>query len=333
MKRRIVFVVVFLVMALSLALPVLVSADNSDAAYNKGYAAGYADGLANREYDSDKGSDSFGSAYVSDYLYGYSTGYPEGNLVYLEKRSKGFDDTGYADFLSRYASVKDGPKSNWGYDDWKKWLKFLHEKWLYYTSNDDLTAGLEAYNEGLRRYQAWLNTLPLEQQLEIKRRETQDILDEIEIYAEIQRIEDAKAKAAAQQSAAAYAAKPITLKIDGRVIPTDSPPVIEGGRTLAPMRATVEALGFVVTWTSSTQTVNIYSYATDALMISLRIGSKIAKVNTGISGVMDERTLDVPAKLINGRTMVPVRFIAETLGCDVKWDEASKTVVITSAMG
>ena len=80
-------------------------------------------------------------------------------------------------------------------------------------------------------------------------------------------------------------------------------------------------------------TVNIYSYATDALMISLRIGSNRAKVFTGISGVLDERILDVPAKLINGRTMVPVRFIAETLGCIVKWDPDNKIVSITSAMG
>jgi hypothetical protein len=69
------------------------------------------------------------------------------------------------------------------------------------------------------------------------------------------------------------------------------------------------------------------------LRISLKIGSNRAKVSTGIYGVMDERILDVPAKTINGRTMIPVRFIAESLGCSVGWDEASKTVTIIQNAG
>jgi len=129
------------------------------------------------------------------------------------------------------------------------------------------------------------------------------------------------------------AKKPITLKVDGKVISTDSPPVIEDGRTLAPVRAIVEALGYVVAWDSTTQVVDIYEYETQALRISMKIGSKKVKVATAIWGVMDEVTLDVPAKIINGRTMVPVRFIAETLGCKVNWDASTKTVDIISARG
>jgi len=130
--------------------------------------------------------------------------------------------------------------------------------------------------------------------------------------------------------AAAQAAKPITLKIDGQTIATDSPPVIENGRTLAPVRAIVEALGYYVTWEEKTQTIGIYSYATDVMIIEMRVGSRTAKVLVGSSNY-DDRVMDVPAKIINGRTMVPVRFLAETLGMEVRWDEASRTVIITSA--
>jgi hypothetical protein len=134
-------------------------------------------------------------------------------------------------------------------------------------------------------------------------------------------------------TAAANAAKPIPLKVNGRAIPTDSPPVQESGRTLAPVRAVVEALGYIVAWDSGTQTIDIYDIISEDLRISLRIGSNRAKIATGIRGVMDEKILDVPARTINGRTMVPVRFIAETLGCTVGWDEETRTVSITQAAG
>jgi hypothetical protein len=101
-----------------------------------------------------------------------------------------------------------------------------------------------------------------------------------------------------------------------------------------PARALVEALGhYVVTWEPNTQTIGIYSYATDVLLIEMQIGSRNARVLVGNNDIYDSRTMDVPAKIINGRTMVPVRFIAETLNMTVRWDEANKIVDITSAQG
>jgi hypothetical protein len=58
-------------------------------------------------------------------------------------------------------------------------------------------------------------------------------------------------------------------------------------------------------------------------IIKLQIGNKIAYVDG------NELTLDVPPQIINGRTMVPVRFISEGLGAEVGWDGATKTVTIT----
>jgi len=58
-------------------------------------------------------------------------------------------------------------------------------------------------------------------------------------------------------------------------------------------------------------------------VIKLQIGNKIAYVDG------NQLTLDVPPQIINGRTMVPVRFVSEGLGAEVGWDGTTKTVTIT----
>ncbi|MGX4585535.1 copper amine oxidase N-terminal domain-containing protein [Paenibacillus chitinolyticus] len=58
--------------------------------------------------------------------------------------------------------------------------------------------------------------------------------------------------------------------------------------------------------------------------IYLKIGTKSATVNSA------SKVLEVPAQLVNEHTMVPVRFISEALGADVKWEPSSQTVVITN---
>jgi hypothetical protein len=181
--------------------------------------------------------------------------------------------------------------------------------------------------ESIRRgpdedYLDWFNRLPYDEQMRL-------IRDDWAVQEELRKAQEAADAA----KAAAQAAKPITLNVNGVTVKTDSPPVIENGRTLAPMRAVVEALGYIVSWDSATQTVEIYDPDTHDMRISLVIGSSRVKVSTGVYRVMDERALDVPAKIINGRTMIPVRFIAETLGCTVSWDESSKTVSIVQNAG
>lgn len=131
----------------------------------------------------------------------------------------------------------------------------------------------------------------------------------------------------------ALAAKPITLKIDGRTIKTDVAPVIDNGRTLVPVRAIVEELGYVAVWSPTAQTVDVYAFASEDLAISMTVNSKIAYVRTQIYGVMTDVILDVPAKIVNGRVLVPARFISESLGCSVSWDAATKTVNITPPRG
>ncbi len=131
--------------------------------------------------------------------------------------------------------------------------------------------------------------------------------------------------------------RPIQVMLNNETLWFDQPPVIENGRTLVPLRAIFEALGADVYWDNETQTV----FATrDTTGVSLQIGSNIMFVDDYAVDLItlniifggkttQEITLDVPAKIINDRTMVPVRAISEAFGCDVDWDDSTKTVSIT----
>jgi hypothetical protein len=113
----------------------------------------------------------------------------------------------------------------------------------------------------------------------------------------------------------------IKVIIDDTPIVFDSPPQIVDGRTLVPLRAIFEALGATIVWNDNTKTVTSNINGVD---IDLAIGNKIASK----SG--NKITLDVPPQIINGRTFVPVRFIGEASGAEVNWDNATKTVLITT---
>lgn len=103
----------------------------------------------------------------------------------------------------------------------------------------------------------------------------------------------------------------ITLKYDGKVIKCDVPPVIREDRTLIPARALFEELGADITWNSAKKTVTI-EYNEDVIVLT--IGSKNATINK------IKASMDVPALIVDDRTMIPVRFVAENLGFDVEWD-------------
>ena len=111
----------------------------------------------------------------------------------------------------------------------------------------------------------------------------------------------------------------IKVLLEGQELKFDVPPQIVEGRTLLPLRAIFEALGLEVEWDNETKTI---SGTAEGKEIILKLDSKDAKVN-GVN-----KTLDVPAKAINGRTLVPVRFIAESLDMNVDWNQDTRTVKI-----
>lgn len=111
----------------------------------------------------------------------------------------------------------------------------------------------------------------------------------------------------------------IKVRVNRNLIMFDQTPVAENGRTLVPLRKIFEALRAEVEWNGETQTVTAYG---NNRIIKLTLGENVMYVN----GV--EYELDVPAKAINGRTLVPVRAISQALDCIVDWDNSTKTVII-----
>jgi len=111
--------------------------------------------------------------------------------------------------------------------------------------------------------------------------------------------------------------------LDGKTLTFDVPPTIENDRTLVPLRTIFEALGAKVNWDNTTRTVTASKENTE---IKLTIGGQAYKNGRPV-------VLEVPAKIISDRTMVPLRFVSESLGCQVVWDDASQTVTITSSNG
>lgn len=110
----------------------------------------------------------------------------------------------------------------------------------------------------------------------------------------------------------------IPVYINGQQIAFDQPPVIENGRTLVPLRGIFEALGAEVYWDNVSR--SIISNRGNINLI-MTIDSDIMYKN----GVV--QYLDVPPKIINDRTMVPLRVIGESFGCNVLWE--NNTVYIT----
>lgn len=109
------------------------------------------------------------------------------------------------------------------------------------------------------------------------------------------------------------------VELNGRPLALSVNPIQVASRTMVPMRSIFEALGASVQWTDSTQTVVAVRNATK---VQLTIGELSALVNG------QSVALDVPAMMYRGSTMVPLRFVSESLGADVRWNDATQTVSI-----
>ncbi|MBR6399780.1 MAG: hypothetical protein IKS17_00970 [Firmicutes bacterium] len=112
------------------------------------------------------------------------------------------------------------------------------------------------------------------------------------------------------------------MKINGEEKTIDAPPVIMNGRTLVPVRAIVEALDGTVDWNGETKTATLVSGDNK---IELTIDSNTAKLNG------EEKSLDTAPVIIDSRTMLPLRFIAEGFGYQTDWEAQTKTIYVSGA--
>jgi hypothetical protein len=128
--------------------------------------------------------------------------------------------------------------------------------------------------------------------------------------------------AGAMPGGAQVSAPYVHVFVDGRPVGFDVPPQIDNGRVLVPLRGVFERLGATVAWDDRTQTVLAQRGST---YVSLVIGNTRAMID-GRPAAMD-----VPAMLVGGRTMVPLRFVSQALGATVNWDASTSTVAIASS--
>lgn len=119
----------------------------------------------------------------------------------------------------------------------------------------------------------------------------------------------------------ATAEENIQLIIDGKKISGDVPPLLQEGRVLVPIRIVSETLGAQVNYNSTNKEVSI---TRNNEKIILTINKQEAFKNDLLV------TLDVPATIVDSRTMVPLRFISEALGSKVEWLNEEKTVLVTN---
>ena len=101
----------------------------------------------------------------------------------------------------------------------------------------------------------------------------------------------------------------------------DVPPQIVNGRTFVPIRLVSESFGADVNWNASSKTVTIKS---DTTTIVLKVGSTKATVNGKTV------TLDAAPYILGGRTMVPIRFISESLGLSVYYEPQKKIIYVSA---
>jgi hypothetical protein len=151
----------------------------------------------------------------------------------------------------------------------------------------------------------------------------------------------------------------INVTVDGRYVafPDQRPEIIDG-RTYIPVRFVAEELGVYVHWDEDDQVIYIVNYPAETpagmpigailepeTALSLQIGRKSLEVFHNEKRYYlnqaefeaefeftepDSVEMDAAPILLNGRTMVPIRHVAEALGYSVGWDEENQTVSITN---
>ncbi|WP_160647698.1 stalk domain-containing protein [Chengkuizengella marina] len=111
-----------------------------------------------------------------------------------------------------------------------------------------------------------------------------------------------------------------SININGEIQDYDNPPLLIKGTTMVPMRNIFESLGAEVTWDQSTKTITATNRDTT---ITLEINAREAIVNNS------KIHLQQPAQIFSGNTLIPLRFVSESLGADVRYDHETKIVDIT----
>ncbi len=111
----------------------------------------------------------------------------------------------------------------------------------------------------------------------------------------------------------------ISLTVNGEKVETQVPPTIIDGRTMVPVRDIFEACGAKVNWDVNTKTITGEKGNTTVVM---QIDSNMLFINEDVT------EMDATPVIIDGRTLAPARYVAESFGGIVDWDAENKVVMI-----
>lgn len=118
-----------------------------------------------------------------------------------------------------------------------------------------------------------------------------------------------------------YISNPVmTINGEERQIDSEVAPIIQNSRTLVPVRTIIEAMGGSVNWNEENKEIML---SIDDDIIKLTIDKMTAYLND------KKYIIDIPPVIIDSRTMLPIRFIAENFGFDVDWNESNQRITIT----
>ena len=147
----------------------------------------------------------------------------------------------------------------------------------------------------------------------------------------------------------ALAANDVTVTVDGEeVVFAAQGPVVADGRVLVPVRGVFETLGFDVDWDAESQTATLTTsrpvvlwafveqyntLVSNDIEVVITVGSDSFTVTKSLNEVFEEIELEVPAQIIGGSTMLPIRAVLEAVGNYVSWNEATSTVAVRDLSG
>ncbi len=115
---------------------------------------------------------------------------------------------------------------------------------------------------------------------------------------------------------------PPQVILNGKQLDFEVPPIIENNRILVPLRAIFESMGATVNWNSKTYVVTARQ---GDIEVILPLNSDTATVNG------QAYHLEVPSKIVNNRTLAPLRFVGEAFGAEVTWDNDTRCIYIKSS--
>ena len=119
----------------------------------------------------------------------------------------------------------------------------------------------------------------------------------------------------------------VDVIVDGELMEFEVPARIYADRTMVPMRAIFEKLGAEVVWIEGDQLIFAVK---DGIAITMKIDQGFFTIENLLADETRRVELDVFPFIMDSRTLVPVRAVAESFNCTVEWDEVNQQVVITT---